>query len=230
MPGPIRERPGDPLADDLPGRRPAGAGPGPAGPGPGDLLRRPRRGRDALGQVQQHRRGGRPVDDVGRLKVTGRGEAYVSVWFASRVGRVTVTVALSTPSSIPASSPRPRGTTRSTRRTSPSWPRSRIPPSPDAGDAAFLRRAYLDATGTLPPTRAGRSLPQGRDPAQTRASWSNRLLESSEFVDYWAYKWSDLLLVSSRKLAVPVDVVVLSVRARRAWRRTSPGTGSPARS
>ena len=31
------------------------------------------------------------VDDDGRLKVTGRGEAYVSVWFASRVGRITVT-------------------------------------------------------------------------------------------------------------------------------------------
>ena len=31
------------------------------------------------------------VDDDGRLKVTGRGEAFVSVWFASRVGRMTVT-------------------------------------------------------------------------------------------------------------------------------------------
>ena len=31
------------------------------------------------------------VDDDGRLKVTGMGEAFVSVWFASLVGRMTVT-------------------------------------------------------------------------------------------------------------------------------------------
>ncbi len=36
------------------------------------------------------------VDDTGKLKVTGRGEAFVSVWFASRVGRVTVTVPFET--------------------------------------------------------------------------------------------------------------------------------------
>ena len=41
-----------------------------------------------------------------------------------------------------------------------------------------------------------------RDPAR-RAKLVDRLLSSSEFVDYWAYKWSDLLLVSSRKLAAP---------------------------
>ena len=31
-----------------------------------------------------------------------------------------------------------------------------------------------------------------------RAKLIDRLLEREEFVDYWAYKWSDLLLVSSR--------------------------------
>src|SRR5205085_7799120 len=31
------------------------------------------------------------VDDAGQLKVNGRGEAFVSVWYASRVGRVAVT-------------------------------------------------------------------------------------------------------------------------------------------
>src|SRR5262249_60505819 len=36
------------------------------------------------------------VDDAGRLKVTGRGEAFVSVWYASRVGRVVVTAPYTT--------------------------------------------------------------------------------------------------------------------------------------
>ncbi len=36
-----------------------------------------------------------------------------------------------------------------------------------------------------------------------RAKLIDRLLDHPEFVDYWAYKWSDLLLVSSRKLPQP---------------------------
>jgi hypothetical protein len=31
----------------------------------------------------------------------------------------------------------------------------------------------------------------------------DRLLDSEEYVDYWTYKWSDVLLVSSRKLPAP---------------------------
>ena len=78
----------------------------------------------------------------------------------------------------------------------------RIPPSPDAGDAAFLRRAYLDATGTLPTAEQVEAFLEDHDPDR-RARLVDRLLESPEYVDYWAYKWSDMLLVSSRKLPGP---------------------------
>ena len=36
-----------------------------------------------------------------------------------------------------------------------------------------------------------------------RAKLIDALLERPEFVDYWAYKWSDVFLVSSRKLSQP---------------------------
>src|SRR5262249_50487837 len=78
----------------------------------------------------------------------------------------------------------------------------RIPPSPDAGDAAFLRRAYLDATGTLPTVQQVEEFLNDRN-SDRRARLVDRLLDSPEYVDYWAYKWSDMLLVSSRKLAGP---------------------------
>jgi hypothetical protein len=141
------------------------------------------------------------VDENGRLKVSGRGEAYVSVWFASRLGRVTVTA--------PFETKRAPQVFESARRNNPIDDKNLgklsalgIPPSPDAGDAAFLRRAYLDATGCLPPGDQVDAFVSDRRPDK-RARLIERLLESPEYVDYWAYKWSDLLLVSSNKLASP---------------------------
>ena len=141
------------------------------------------------------------VDETGRLKVTGRGEAYVSVWFASQVGRITVTSPFETkldPSVF-----------ASARRNNPIDEKNlaklaalKIPPSPDAGDSAFLRRAYLDSTGTLPPIEQVEAFLKDGSPDK-RARLIDRLLKSPEFVDYWAYKWSDLFLVSSQKLPAP---------------------------
>ena len=141
------------------------------------------------------------VDDAGRLKVTGRGEAYVSVWFASRVGRVTVTAPFETKLDPNVFATAPRKNPIDEKNLA-KLAALRIPPSPDAGDAAFLRRAYLDATGTLPPPSEVEAFLKDRDPDK-RAKLVDRLLDSPEYVDYWAYKWSDMLLVSSRKLPGP---------------------------
>jgi hypothetical protein len=141
------------------------------------------------------------VDDAGRLKVTGRGEAFVSVWFASRVVRVVVTVPYATKLDPQVFDKAPRRNPIDALNLA-KLAALRIPPSPDAGDAAFLRRAYLDATGTLPPIDQVQAFLADRDPVK-RAGLVARLIGSREYVDYWAYKWSDLLLVSSRKLPGP---------------------------
>src|SRR5262249_42393754 len=78
----------------------------------------------------------------------------------------------------------------------------RIPPSPLCTDAEFIRRVYLDAAGILPAPDEVRRFLQDADPDK-RAKLIEALLDRPEFVDYWAYKWSDLLLVSSRKLSQP---------------------------
>jgi hypothetical protein len=137
------------------------------------------------------------VDDSGRIHVVGRGEAAISVWYSSAVARLTVTSpqAAIDPSVFSAAA-----------RNNPIDERNLaklellgIPPSPDAGDAAFLRRAYLDATGTLPPTEQANAFLADRSPSK-RQALVDRLLQSPEYVDYWTYKWSDLFLVSSTKL------------------------------
>ena len=52
----------------------------------------------------------------------------------------------------------------------------------------------------------------------------DRLLQRDEFVDYWAYKWSDLLLVSSRRLNSTAmwafyDWIRESVKQNKPWNK-----------
>ena len=141
------------------------------------------------------------IDDEGVVTVTGRGEAAITVWFSSKVAVATVAVpyAEPVPAEVFTASPRRNlidelviGKLRQLN----------IPPSPQAGDAEFHRRAYLDTLGLLPTPEETQAFLA--DPAaDKRDRLIETLLARPEFVDFWAYKWSDLLLVSSRKLKGP---------------------------
>ena len=75
------------------------------------------------------------------------------------------------------------------------WRLLRLAPSAPADDATFLRRCYLDLTGTLPaPEDVRRFLHDSS--REKRAELIDRLLDSSEFVDLWTQKWSDIFRVS----------------------------------
>jgi Protein of unknown function (DUF1553)/Protein of unknown function (DUF1549)/Bacterial Ig-like domain (group 2) len=141
------------------------------------------------------------VDDLGKLSVTGRGEAAITVWFASNVTIATVSVPYEKPvaDEVFASSLRRNFIDEIVLDK---LRRLRIPPSGQADDAAFLRRAFLDTLGVLPTDAEAAAFLA--DPApDKRAKLIDNLLERPEYVDYWSYKWSDLLLVSTRKLKGP---------------------------
>jgi hypothetical protein len=68
----------------------------------------------------------------------------------------------------------------------------RIPPSQGSSDGEFLRRAFLDTTGTLPSAQeAARFLDD--QAADKRTKLVDSLFERPEFVDYWAQLLGDLL-------------------------------------
>lgn len=68
----------------------------------------------------------------------------------------------------------------------------RLPPSPDAGDAAFVRRAYLDTIGTLPtPAEVDAFLADAAP--DKREKLAEALLARPEWVDFWALELADLL-------------------------------------
>ncbi len=68
----------------------------------------------------------------------------------------------------------------------------KIVPAEPATDAAFLRRASLDAIGLPPTPEEARAFLD--DPApDKRSKLVDRLLARPEFADFWALKWADLL-------------------------------------
>jgi hypothetical protein len=141
------------------------------------------------------------VDENGRVEVLGHGEAAITIWFASLVDRLTVTSPYesSIDAKVFANAPRQNPIDE---KNLAKLQAIGFAPSPDCGDATFLRRAYLDATGTLPSTEMVDAFLADTDPGK-RAKLVEKLLNSQEYVDYWAYRWSDLLLVSSKQLPMP---------------------------
>ena len=80
-------------------------------------------------------------------------------------------------------------------------------------DAVFIRRAYLDLTGTLPSADEAKAFLQSTEPNK-RAALIDRLLDHPAHVDYWAMKWSDILRV---KAEFPVKVWPNAAQAYHRW-------------
>ena len=68
----------------------------------------------------------------------------------------------------------------------------RIEPSPLCDDATFIRRASLDAIGTLPTASEVRDFLADTD-SNKRTRLIERLFERPEFIDFWALQLGDLL-------------------------------------
>jgi hypothetical protein len=70
----------------------------------------------------------------------------------------------------------------------------RIEPSGLSTDEEFLRRAYLDAIGTLPTAEEARAFLDDRDPGR-RERLVDALLQRPEFGQIWALKFGDLFVL-----------------------------------
>ena len=100
----------------------------------------------------------------------------------------------------------------------------RIPPSPPCDDATFIRRAFLDTTGTLPtPAEVRAFLADKRD--GRRARLIDDLLQRPEFVDYWTLQLADLL--QNRKERDHDVRGTKGVRSFHAWLREQVAANRP---
>jgi len=86
-------------------------------------------------------------------------------------------------------------------------------PANICSDAVFVRRVYLDTTGTLPTGVEARDFILDRNPSK-REVLIDRLLRSDEFADYWTMKWGDLLRI---KAEFPINLWPNAAQSYHRW-------------
>jgi hypothetical protein len=159
------------------------------------------------------------IDQEGRVTVKGPGETALSIGFLTAVASARV------------ASPFPNRIGDEVYARSPrasyiddlvlqKLRELNLAPSGQSLDEEFIRRAYLDAAGILPDAAEVEAFLADRA-ADKRDRLVTQLLERPEFVDYWTWKWSDLLLVSTRRLGAN------NMRAFHGWIRASVAANRP---
>ncbi|MFC1758589.1 DUF1549 domain-containing protein [Planctomycetota bacterium] len=131
------------------------------------------------------------ISEEGNVAVLRPGRHTVLVRFGTAVEPLSITIPFgSTPTEVPALARR-NWIDDSINET---LVRLRIPFSPQADDASFLRRVHLDLTGRLPASES--VLPFLSDAsADKREQLIDRLLHSAEFTEYWTFRLAELLRI-----------------------------------
>ena len=90
-------------------------------------------------------------------------------------------------------------------------------------DSVFIRRVYLDLTGSLPPLNVTKSFLKNKN-RNKRSRLIDELFEHDAFADYWSMKWCDILRV---KAEFPINLWPNAVQAYHHWIRTAIATNMP---
>ena len=159
------------------------------------------------------------VTDRGQVSVRGSGEGAIKVWYLNLNEMAFV--------SVPYQNETPQQRFTDAHRSNfidnlvmDKLASLQLPPSPQCRDEVFIRRVFLDTIGTLPTIHETRQFLADVHPAK-RDALIDALLARPEFVDYWAYRWSDLLLVNSEKLDAA------SVKSYYGWIRDQVAADTP---
>jgi hypothetical protein len=137
------------------------------------------------------------VDNHGVVRVLGSGRGAVVAWFSSRIAMASIDVPYTHDQQSPVANFQPANFIDEILLSE--WQLLGLAPSVDCDDATFLRRAHLTATGSLPTAEEVEKFLNDDNPNRRR-DLVDRLLASPAYVDYWAYRWSDLLLVNGNLL------------------------------
>lgn len=135
--------------------------------------------------------GSAKIDTDGMVTTGQRGEAFVMARFATfTVGSQVIVI----PKGLQYTKPALDERNYVDGLVNAKLDKLRITPSGNSDDETFLRRAFIDITGTLPNATDVKAFLENKDVAK-RAAIVDSLLQRKEFVDLWALKWSEMLQV-----------------------------------
>ena len=138
------------------------------------------------------------VGEDGKARVVGHGEGAVTAWYLSRIAIASITVPFTNKVTASTFSKAPKRNFID-ELTLDKLRSLNLPPATRCTDSEFIRRAFIDTIGILPTADESRAFLADTSTTK-RDTLIELLLRRPEFIDYWTYKWSDLLLVSSRQL------------------------------
>lgn len=159
------------------------------------------------------------VDKNGMVSVVSRGEASVVVWFSSllEVSRVQLQFANEIKPEVFKDAPRRNFIDD---RVLEKLKQLRLAPSPRCDDSTFIRRAFLDTIGLLPTPKEVEDF-KSNPSENKRDELIDHLLQREEYIDYWSYRWSDVFLISGKRLRPQ------AVKAYYQWLRKKIETNDP---
>lgn len=130
------------------------------------------------------------VDAVGRVQVADQpGDVAVMVRYQGKVAVFTATIPLG-PALVESSFPPTRNFID--ERVFAKLKNLGLPPSPLCDDGTFIRRVTIDVAGRFPTPQEVETF-QNDPSSDKRDRWIDQLLDSSDYADYFANKWSALL-------------------------------------
>lgn len=138
------------------------------------------------------------VNEDGLVNVIGPGEGAITAWFSSQIviARMTVPFEQTIDPAVFAELPRRNFIDELVLQQ---LQRLNLKPSPECSDPVFVRRVYIDTIGTVPTSKEVHEFVADNSPDK-RDRLIESLLNRPEYVDYWTYRWSDLLLLNGTEL------------------------------
>ncbi len=130
----------------------------------------------------------------GKVAVVGCGQTSIMIGYQDRVAVATILVPYPNKIDPKAYSVLPR-TNYIDKAVYARLAALRLFPGKSAGDLEYVRRVTLDLTGALPTHAEARAFAEEKDPNK-REKLVDALIAQPEFIDFWTYKWSDLLRVN----------------------------------
>ncbi|MFO0967556.1 MAG: DUF1549 domain-containing protein [Gemmataceae bacterium] len=131
------------------------------------------------------------VTPQGHVTVLAKGETHIMIRFAGQATVVQITAPYDKITPYPAVAKNNFIDDKLIAK----WKDLGLTPSPLCSDDDFLRRIFLDGIGTLPTPEESAAFRADKTPDK-RAKWIAKVLDRPEFVDFWAYKWGDLLRIN----------------------------------